>query len=181
MPKAAYLAAALALAVTAAHAADPPPSAVYDAPGIEAAQLVRRALVCIPQTFTPEASDDLPTEVVNSEPESGVAVANVGFRFSAGFWGGGAQRARSTLTFEARPGRFKVTHSAVRWTGLAGPTVHSFATVLSGPLVAGPEPTPNWTPLELNAVGSGKARETLAKLDDDLATCIRSSRAADAW
>lgn len=110
------LASALAFAVLAAagsaHAAPPPPpELIVQAPGKDVATLTRRALICIPQNTQP-GFVDVPA-IVSSDVAGGLVVANNAFDYEDKGFLRTLERGRSTLTFEAKEGRFRISHSNV--------------------------------------------------------------------
>lgn len=108
-----YSALAVAGAARAEVTSADPLAKVYEARG-DVADLTRRAMVCIPRSIQPSRVDS-PT-IVNSDVAAGVVVGNNVFTFDDR-WGRMTipnQQARSTLTFEAKPGRFRITHANVQ-------------------------------------------------------------------
>jgi hypothetical protein len=70
-------------------------------------------MVCIPRSIQPSLLDS--PAIVNSDVAAGVVVGNNVFRFDDR-WGPmviANQEGRSTLTFEAKPGRFRITHANI--------------------------------------------------------------------
>lgn len=104
---------AMAIAVTAspAYAAskylEQVESRVFQTTGDHQA-ITKRALTCINQIIRP-GFINAPT-VKSSDVDAGVIVANNGFDYSDGI---SKTMARTTLTFEAKDGRFKITHTDI--------------------------------------------------------------------
>jgi hypothetical protein len=102
---------AIAVASSPAHAAakylDSVESPVFQTSGDHQA-ISKRALTCIAQIIKP-GFIDAPT-VKSSDLDAGIIVANNGFDYSDNF---SKTPVRTTLTFEARDGRFKITHSDI--------------------------------------------------------------------
>lgn len=90
----------------AAHEAGPDPSAVFQAPELEAATIIRRSLVCVPKF----ATSGLTTAdtIVSNDPASGFLQAR-NFIASNGF----SPNYRSTITVEAKDGRFRIAHTNI--------------------------------------------------------------------
>lgn len=82
-------------------------SPVYEADGDHQA-ITRRALVCIAQVVRPGLTN-APT-VTSSDVEGGLIVANNAFEFTSGLM---KSEARTTLTFQAKDGRFRITHTNI--------------------------------------------------------------------
>ena len=70
--------------------------------------ITKRALTCIAQIIKP-GFIDAPT-VKSSDLDAGIIVANNGFGAS---WGLLTVSVRTILTFEAKDGRFKITHTSI--------------------------------------------------------------------
>ena len=102
MSRFALIAAFWAAALPAAAA--PGPSEVYEAPGLGREAITRRALVCIPK-FATSGLTTAPT-IISSDPEAGFVQAHNVFK-AVGF---AVPTSRSTITFEAKDGRFRISH-----------------------------------------------------------------------
>lgn len=89
----------------AAWAPMPPLEAVFEAPGMKAREMSGKGSACIAQTLKPGLAN-APT-ITSSDLEGGRIVANNYYQGEDGV------RMRSTLTFEAKDGRFRITHSDV--------------------------------------------------------------------
>lgn len=99
------LAVAGSLAPAAALAADRP-SAVFHAEGLDAATIIQRATACTPR-FATSGLTTAPT-IVTSDPTSGFLQAR-NFIAAANF----APAYRTTVTVEAKDGRFRISHEAI--------------------------------------------------------------------
>lgn len=87
-------------------------SPVYEAPG-DARALTRQAGICIAQTL--KAGVTTAPVILNTDLEGGVIVARNVFDYSEFvLFSPLVSPARTTVTFEARPGRFRITHSDIR-------------------------------------------------------------------
>lgn len=110
------VAAAMFAASTAA--AEPLVSDVYETPG-DAAAITRRATTCLAKNVTSGLTTA--DTIVTSDPESGVVIARNAFILPGAL---GDSRARSEITVEAKPGRFRITHDKIerllagRWVDL---------------------------------------------------------------
>ena len=109
------LAALLALAtgssaLAAAPVVDRVESAVFETSGDHQA-ITRRGATCIAQVVKPGVVN-APT-ILNTDPEGGVVVANNAFEYVDRFIIPTTEQARTTLTFEAKDGRFRVVHSSI--------------------------------------------------------------------
>jgi hypothetical protein len=95
--------AATLLFPVAAHAADvqPPPQAVYQAPGVDAQTLTDRGLSCIVKMSGPRSDQNVAGHVI---------VDNNIFEFYDTKWAGGVRVGRTKMTFEAKDGRFRISH-----------------------------------------------------------------------
>ena len=82
-------------------------SPVYEAEGDHQA-ITKRALVCVAQTVRPGLTD-APT-VTSSDLDAGVIVANNAFEVTSGLL---RVRARTTLTVQAKDGRFRIVHTNI--------------------------------------------------------------------
>lgn len=122
-------------------------SQVYQAPGTDVPTLTRRALACIPQTVGTTLITE--PQIVSSDVSGGLVVANAGFQFTHVPYKG-----RSTLTFEAKPERFRFTHTRVA----------SF--------------TDHWAAM---VATNSKVSARLSELNDQIAACILKSGTSSAW
>ena len=130
-------------------------SPVYETEGDHQA-ISRRALTCIAQIVRPGLTD-APT-VLSSDLDAGVIVANNAFKVTTGLFDADA---RTTLTFEAKDGRFRITHTNVEqfldahygWTAVPtarlslGDKVQAGAQLISEHIAAcvmGKSPSNNW-------------------------------------
>lgn len=84
-------------------------SQVYEATA-DRHEIVRRAYICLSQTLKAGISGTPP--VISQDPDAGVLVANNAFTFSWGFVPMKIS-ARSTITLEAKDGRFRITHTNI--------------------------------------------------------------------
>ncbi len=126
-------------------------SPVYDARGsVEA--LSRKANVCIAQLVS-SGLTTAPT-ILSSDPVSGVIVARNTFEYHETVWGSPLyQTARTRLTFEAREGRFRLSHSDIQ--------------VLNG----------DWRPIRAAKPGKvDEMRDQLLAQADKIASCIKADR-----
>ncbi len=142
--------AVLAFAAPAAAQVGPPlerfESEVFDAAG-EPPALARKAQTCMAQILKPGLTD-APT-ILNADIEGGVVVANNAFTYGSML----PTRARSTVTFEARSGRFRLVHSSIEH-------------FLTG----------RWHPVYTHKFGGSEAvKAQLQVISAKVATCIRAS------
>ncbi len=73
--------------------------------------LTKRAMTCIAQIVKPGFTT-APT-IITSDPEAGTVVANNAFTYYYGPLLPVEYRARSTLTFQAKDGRFRIVHTSI--------------------------------------------------------------------
>jgi hypothetical protein len=120
-------------------------------------EITKRASTCIAQIVKPGLVN-APT-IISSDVEAGVIVANNSFKFSRGLL---ETTARTTLTFQAKDGRFRIIHTSIEqlldaqqgWIGIG-----------------------TWT-----FSGGDAAKEAIEAISQSLATCVKSNPAAkDNW
>lgn len=125
-------------------------SPVYETTG-DVAALAGRAATCAAQILKPGMST-APT-VLATDLEGGVVVANNYFEFVGNLY---VLKARSKVRFEARPGRFRITHTDIE--------------VFNS----------NWRRVQTPKEGKRDAmREQLQALSDELAACVRANPTAE--
>lgn len=119
-------------------------------------EITKRAITCIAQIVKPGLVN-APT-IVSSDIKSGVIVANNSFKFSYGLL---ETTARTTLTFQAKDGRFRIVHASIEqlsdargWIGIG-----------------------TW-----RFSGGDAAKEAIEAISQSLATCVKSNPTAnDNW
>jgi hypothetical protein len=157
-PYAAVAAAALFLtpeAAAAKRAPMPPLSTVFEAPGLSTQVLMQRASTCIPQNMKPGY---VTAPVIQStDLEQGkivaIGVVEIGQVKVHLAYIEPAMQLRSTLTFEAKDGRFRITHADAQ----------------------GFIPKVGWTSAQTKPgePGPPKVVEALQKLTQAIADCLR--------
>lgn len=160
--RAAGLGLALALCASAAGADVPVDvgtvvSPVYDAPGSQA-EIARRGQTCMAQILKPGTVDA--TVIRSADLAGGVIVGQNAFEYVEKSLGMKlASRARSTVTLEAKDGRFRVTHSDVETFMQYGGA--------------------RWVPAKVwrDKGDADPLKAALAKISDELAACVREKPA----
>jgi hypothetical protein len=98
---------------------------------------------------------------VSSDIEAGVIVANNAFEYSYGALLPVANKARTTLTFQAKDGRFRIVHTSIE----------RFADTLGWQRIG------TW-----RFSGGDAAKEAIDRISTNLATCVKAnSTANDNW
>jgi hypothetical protein len=135
---------------------------VFEAQGDHQA-IAKRAVTCITQIVRPGLIN-APT-ITSSDLESGTIVANNGFSYSFGLLGGVERTARSTMTFQAKDGRFRITHT----------NIEQFASGQWG--------GNRWEPIFVAwGTGGKEARDALYQISSKVASCVTVAPAAnDNW
>lgn len=125
--------------------------------------ITKRAVTCITQIIRP-GFVDAPT-ITSSDIESGTIVANNGFTYEFGILGGVEQTARSTLTFQAKDGRFRIVHT----------NIEQFA--------KGPWTSKGWSPIYVAwGTGGTEAKDALNRISNKVASCVTAAPSAnDNW
>ena len=131
-------------------------SSVFETVG-DHQSITKRAMICIAQIVKP-GFVNAPT-IVSSDIETGTIVANNSFRYSYGLL---SPTARTTMTFQAKDGRFRIIHTGIE----------QFLDAQTG-----------WTPIGTWTFSGGdSAREAIESISAALAKCVQTGPAAnDNW
>lgn len=138
-------------------------SPVYEAEG-DPAHLVARATTCMSQRLAPDGRGG--SVIISSDPAAGVVVGNNALEYRDRLvpW-----RVRSRLTFEARDGRFRLTHSNIER--------HNDQTI--GSQFTGASP---WVQIgKWRGSGWQKAQEAFEAVSAGVAECVTAQAAPDDW
>lgn len=148
------LCAASVQAAVPVYAAESP---VYEAAG-SARDLARKGQGCIAQLVRP-ALTTIPT-LVSADVESGVIVANNALHYEEASIVPLPYTVRSTLTFEAREGRFRIRHTDIG-------------------VLAEKAPRLGWSPAMRGKSGFSRAERELGALNERIAACVMRDVASD--
>lgn len=123
-------------------------------------EITKRATTCIAQIVKPGFTT-APT-ITSSDPEAGMVVANNAFVYSYGALGiPMPNKARTTLTFQAKDGRFRIVHTSIEQFSDG----------------SGWQPIGTW-----RFSGGDAAKEAIEAISQSLATCVKTNPAAnDNW
>lgn len=158
MKKATVAALCAAFAVTPAYAAEyleTVESPVFTKPGTHQ-QIAAAGRTCIAQIVKP-GMVNAPV-IVSADMDSGIVVANNAFEFSHGFLLPAPYRARTTLTFQAKDGRFRITNTSIE----------AFFDAQG------------WRPVGLwSGAGADKAKAAIDGISASIAKCVVSGGSTD--
>lgn len=165
---AAVVFAVVATPATAAEYLETVQSTVFETGG-EHTTLTRRAAICLVQNA------GVPGQSVQSDPDSGIVVGAALFPYSQG---GIPWSVRSTLTVEAKDGRFRLTHTALTQKQ-GGPAVPSGWSIFNGSVDQRSEG--GWMKVgKWRFSGSEKVEAAAQALSQKIASCIQAPH-TDGW
>lgn len=146
-------------------------SSVFEAPDKDRASLTRRASTCLIQ------SAGTAGQSVQTDVEAGTVVGAALFSYSQA---GIAWSVRSTLTAEAKDGRFRLVHSGLTHKQGGPAASRSAWSAFLGSKDQGSEG--GWMPVGKWRFAGGERAEAAAQaLSQKIATCVQAAPAADNW
>lgn len=137
---------------------DPVISPTYEAAGTQR-EIGRRGATCLARTVKPGVTT-APT-IISTDVESGSTVANNVFEYVDKFLIPTVEQGRSTVTFEAKDGRFRLVHTSIE----------NFVT------------GQGWTPYKAwsKKVDKSPVRARLLEISDAVAACVKASGRDPNW